>query len=167
MACLTVDNWGPLLGRMLQRRLPRFCCRYRHDIAAMLLLQHVPVAEATAFESLQAFIKEMTYIADFPCICCGQLHFFSPCCVLAKNVEAYSTLDCLGQFCLEENLAVWKFLAHGSLWLCRTCKSSVDCLQWPLKNAYLLLGLRPQTSATNVKKKHFQDFEGKSGPIQD
>ena len=83
----------------------------------MLLLQRVPAAEVTAFELLQAFSKEMTYAAAFPCICCGLLHFSSNV-VLAKNVEALSTLDGLGWFCLEEN---W-FKDIGSLghWFPRT-----------------------------------------------
>ena len=132
----------------------------------MLLLQRVPAAEVTAFELLQAFSKETTFIADFPCICCRQLHFFSDV-VLAKNVEAYSTLDCLGHFCLEENLADWRLLAHGSLWFYRTCKSSVDRVCPPamaMKNHLSAPWASPSNSCLNVKEKHFQEIRPFSGP---
>lgn len=126
MECPTVGTWVPLLDRMLRGKLRRFgCYRYRHDEAAMLLLQRVPAAAASAFEALHAFGKETTYAAAFPCICCGQLHFSSHV-VLAKHVENLSTLDGLGRFCLQENLSDSRFLAHGNLWLCRSCKTSVD-----------------------------------------
>ena len=87
-------------------------------------------------EVLQAFDKETTYAAAFPCIVCGQLHF-STTVLMAKNVEGFSTVDGLGRFCREEDLADWRFLAHGHLWICKPCKSAVDSGNLPamaLKN---------------------------------